>query len=101
MSDTITHPADGVYLSKFMAGIAATVISTAMIAGFANLWYLNTKIIEIETVQARFQEPGATLLGAVAKDVYEADRRTFEAQISSINRTLTRIDSKLDRLESQ
>jgi hypothetical protein len=101
MSGTVTHPSEGVYLSKFMAGIASTIIAAAMVAGFGNLWYLNNKIIEIETVQASFQEPDARLQGALSIDVYDADRRTFEAQIAAINRTLSRIDTKLDRIDSQ
>jgi hypothetical protein len=84
-----------------MAGIASTIIAAAMVAGFGNLWYLNNKIIEIETVQASFQEPDARLQGALSIDVYDADRRTFEAQIAAINRTLSRIDTKLDRIDSQ
>ena len=94
--ETVTHPAEGIYLSKFMAGIAATIITTAMIGGFANLWYLNSKVIEFEQVHQAILEPNAVLPGALPRSEFELEKQKIELQLDNINDKLDRLINRLE-----
>ena len=92
----VTHPAEGIYLSKFMAGVAATLLAASMIGAFTNLWYLNTKAIEFENHIDAVKDPSSTLPGALSKSEWEIERRLITTELVAINDKLDRIARKVE-----
>ena len=84
----VTHPSEGIYLSKFMAGISATLLAAAMIGSFTNLWYLNAKAIEFQNHVDSALLPSATLPGALSRAEWVIERRLITQQLQSINTKL-------------
>ena len=87
----VTHPAGGVYLSKFMAGILTTVLTAAMIGAFGNLWYLNRKSIE-------FQDHVNTMRDSqvITRNEYEAEKRVWRSELKGINDKLDALQKAMD-----
>lgn len=100
MTESVTHPAEGIYLSKFMAGVISAIATAAAIAAFSNLWYLNRSVIQIQTQQAAFakilQDENAVLKGALPRSEWEVERRALTNQLTSINAKLDRLVDKVD-----
>ena len=90
----ITGLNGGIYISKFQAGVASTLIATALIGGFGNIWYLNTKAIQYDSHVADMSRETATLPGALSRAEWEIERRLITTELKAIN-------GKLDDLKTQ
>lgn len=97
----VTHPAEGIYLSKFMAGVASALLAAAMMGAFTNLWYLNTKTIEFDTHIQATRGPDATLPGALSKVEWEIERRVISTELRAINAKLDQIAKQVERVEKE
>ena len=87
----VTHPSEGIYLSKFLAGVIGTVLSTGMIAGFANLWYLNRKIIEFDNHMIYISSANATLPGALSRVEWSLEKDHLSTQLNDIKLSIEQL----------
>jgi len=86
----VTHPADGIYLSKFMAGVLATVMAASMVGAFGNLWYLNRKAIEF---QAHVDE--VSKADVISRTEFESQKQVWQLQLQNINQKLDALAKSL------
>lgn len=86
-------PVGGIYMSKWMAGIAGTLLTLAAAAAFTNLWALNKNAILFTAHMEGAQRPTATLPGALSKDEWAVERRLITEELKSIN---TKLDTLRD-----
>jgi len=98
MEHEVTHPTDGIYLPKFIAGILSAVLISALLGGFANLWYLNAKAVEFEQHIKEAAEANATRPGALSRREWELERRILTEQLRAINAKLDEMGEKLEQL---
>ena len=78
--EMVTHPAGGIYLSKFMAGIVSAVMVTAMVGAFGNLWYLNRKAIEFQLHVDHVEKSDV-----ITRPEFEAEKRLWQSELKDIN----------------
>lgn len=95
-TDFVTHPGDGIYLSKFQAGILSTLLTTALVAGFTNLWYLNRKSIEFEQHVSTVESPDGTLPGALSRREWMLERQIIASELRAINNKLDELKKSQD-----
>jgi len=84
-SREVTHPGDGIYLSKFQAGILSALLTASLIGGFGNLWYLNQKSIEFDQHMTLASSSNATLPGALSRREWVLERQLITSELRSIN----------------
>lgn len=95
----VTHPSEGIYLSKFMAGVASTILAAALIGSFTNLWYLNTKAIKFDNHIATVESPTATLPGALSKAEWDLERKIIMSELRGINTKLDELKQDVKDME--
>lgn len=92
----VSHPGDGIYLSKAQAAILSTLLTAALVGGFSNLWYLNRKSIEFEQHVSTIESPDATLPGALSRREWMLERQIIASELRAINAKLDEIKNDRD-----
>lgn len=94
----VTHPAEGIYLPKFWAGIISAVLTAAILGGFTNLWYLNRMSIQFETHISSSTSPNATLPGALSRREWALERQILVNQHHEMNGKLDELVEEMRRI---
>ena len=100
-NSTVTLPSGGIYLSRFQAGILSTLLSAALIAGFSNLWYLNSRSIEVAQHIRQAESMDATLPGALSRREWQLERQLIATQLREINDKLDRWALELEKSQNK
>lgn len=81
----VPPPTGGIYMSKWMAGIIATLLTLACAGAFTNLWALNKGAILFNAHMEASRLPTATLPGALSKSEWNAERRLLTQELETIS----------------
>lgn len=90
----VTHKASGMYIPKFWVGVFASLVTTASVGVFVNLWYLNTAIIRFDQHLTDVQKENATLPGALSRREWALERQILVSELETIN---SKLDRAIDR----
>lgn len=97
----VTHPSDGIYLSKFMAGILSSILGIALVGTFANLWQLNANAILFQNHLDDIERNHAVLPGAVSRREWQLEKERRDSNYETLVAQIEALSVKLDSLNNK
>lgn len=97
----VTHPSDGVYLSKFLAGTLSSILGVALVGTFVNLWQLNANAILFKSHLEDIKRPGVALPGAVSRREWDMERDNTAAKYDALSAQIAALSDKVDELKEK
>lgn len=98
---TVTHPADGVYMPKFLAGVLTAVLTAALLGGFANLWKLNTQAVAFDSFRASVMDGTVILPNTLSEKDWSYEKDLLMREIQLMNGKLDEMSRELKELTDE